>query len=433
MNAGVAVPSLSLPMAVRAADRAMLRASARGMLRGAVRATRRAALLPVAFLRAAFPWAAHRRAAPLQPALRCRTLIPAAFLLAAPLAAGPAAATPRYSARYQQNCNLCHQNPTGGGMRGGYATQYLVPRELAMIQVPDDDLGKLNGQLTPSISVGTDVRTLHLYSGEKAHRNNFFQMQGDLYVNFQPDERFSIYLDRGWNQSLEYFGLGYLLPFNGYVKVGRFTPAFGWKFDDHTLFVRDLLGFAPPSQTDVGVEIGVYPRTFALIASVLNGSPGLTIDSDSKQAATARAVYRANLAGIGLAAGGSFLYNETPGEVTRMGGPFWYLSAGRLTWLGEIDWRRRDRKPADRTELVTSQEASFELTRGLFARATYSFQDPDVDRKSGSRTRLGFGVDALVYPFLGVQATVVHDRTEGGPATPVDEYDQSQMMIHFLF
>ena len=35
---------------------------------------------------------------------------------------------PRYSARYGQDCNLCHVNPTGGGQRTTYATQYIVPK-----------------------------------------------------------------------------------------------------------------------------------------------------------------------------------------------------------------------------------------------------------------------------------------------------------------
>ena len=41
---------------------------------------------------------------------------------------------------------------------------------------------------------------------------NFFQMQGDLYVRFQADDRFSAYLDRGQSATYELFGLAYVLP-----------------------------------------------------------------------------------------------------------------------------------------------------------------------------------------------------------------------------
>lgn len=43
--------------------------------------------------------------------LACLSL-PVLLLLVAP----EASALPRYSARYGQDCLLCHQNPTGGGM-----------------------------------------------------------------------------------------------------------------------------------------------------------------------------------------------------------------------------------------------------------------------------------------------------------------------------
>ena len=49
--------------------------------------------------------------------------------LATALPALTARAVPRYSARYEQNCMLCHVNPSGGGMRSAYAVQELIPKE----------------------------------------------------------------------------------------------------------------------------------------------------------------------------------------------------------------------------------------------------------------------------------------------------------------
>ncbi|HMB68083.1 MAG TPA: hypothetical protein VKU85_02185, partial [bacterium] len=64
-----------------------------------------------------------------------------AWIAAGLLAAGTAEATPRYSMAVGQDCNLCHINPTGGGVRDPYATQYLLPTRLAM-QLGDEPGGE---------------------------------------------------------------------------------------------------------------------------------------------------------------------------------------------------------------------------------------------------------------------------------------------------
>src|SRR5213075_1381396 len=63
---------------------------------------------------------------------RLRAAIALAIVACALLPAFTARALPRYSARYEQNCMLCHVNPSGGGMRSAYAVQELVPKEFAM-------------------------------------------------------------------------------------------------------------------------------------------------------------------------------------------------------------------------------------------------------------------------------------------------------------
>ena len=45
--------------------------------------------------------------------------------------ASPSSALPRYTARYEQKCALCHVNPSGGGLRSSYASRQLVPEEIA--------------------------------------------------------------------------------------------------------------------------------------------------------------------------------------------------------------------------------------------------------------------------------------------------------------
>ena len=348
------------------------------------------------------------------------------------MSVGAAQATPRYAAKYQQSCHLCHHNPTGGGKRSSYAAQYLIPMELSWKPTPEDRLPLLDPQLSPALSVGADVRTLYLYSEDKAYRQNFFQMQGTVYVLFEADPRYSIYLAQGQSQTRELYGMGYILPMTGYAKVGRFTPAFGWKYDNHNAFVRDRLGFAPPAHTDVGFEVGFLPGEHELQLSVTNGAGGLIQDTDHRVAGFARAVTRRRVFGASLALGASFAYMESDLGPTRIGGPFGAFHWGRFTWVGEGDLRRDPGRAADR--LVTTQEFTVDLARGIALQVLYDFEDPDTDRKTGSVSQFGVGANGLLYPFLGLQLTVNWVSVDDGPDVEgLEEYVQPRVMVHFLY
>jgi hypothetical protein len=260
-------------------------------------------------------------------------------------------------------------------------------------------------------------------------------MQADFYALFEVDPRFSLYLDQGQSQTREVFGLGYVLPGNGHVKVGRFAPAYGWRFADHTLFTREVLGFAPPAHTDVGVEAGFYPGRAALEIGVTNGARGSSLDDDHRLALTARAAMRESVGPVGLAAGASYHYNQTDSRLDRIAGPFGYVQIGRFTWMVEADWRRRDTLAgAGADELVTSHEFTFQLHQGVDLRATYDFHDPDLDNQTGARGRYGFGFDTLLYPFLGVQAMVHVDSVEEGAATEGQtERTRGLLQVHLLY
>src|SRR2546426_1713935 len=202
-----------------------------------------------------------------------------------------ACAVPRYAARYGQTCALCHVNPSGGGLRTPYASQKLVPEEIAWSRATPPALEEIDPMIAKHIMIGTDFREFYIGANLLEARANFFEMQADLYFGFQLDPRVTLYYDRGQSNSYELFGLDYLLP-TFYVKAGRFVPSYGWKFDDHTMFVRSELGFMPPANSDVGVEAGWSKGSFDIQASLVNGNRGSTLDNDLKMAGLLNAIYR---------------------------------------------------------------------------------------------------------------------------------------------
>ena len=111
------------------------------------------------------------------------------------LVAATAHALPRYSARYGQACILCHENPTGGGLRSEYATQYLVPQELAASGAEDEPFPSL---LNDRILLGADLRTLA--HREEGGRGGLLAMQSDVYLSARLSGSVTAYVERGTEQ-----------------------------------------------------------------------------------------------------------------------------------------------------------------------------------------------------------------------------------------
>ena len=357
--------------------------------------------------------------------------------LAATLPALTARAVPRYSARYEQNCMLCHVNPSGAGMRSAYAVQDLIPKEFAMSPAKPEALKEIDPKIGKHLSIGTDFRELFLAETANsvlAPPQGFFPMQGDLYVCFQLDPKYELYYDRGFTSTYEAFGIAHVLPWDGYVKAGRFVPPYGWKFDDHTMYVRDDLGFAPPANSDGGIEVGLSPGSLELQASLVNGNRGSTLDNDRRLAVTANASGRLKLGPLATCLGVATYSHPGLTEDFNTAGLFGYLSAWNVTWVAEGDLIRRQPANAAATSgTVSSQELSILLRRGVELLSTYDFYDPDRHLLSGSKARWGVGVSLMPRSFLIGQALFRQTHVESGPALPGRDYDEGLFQLHFLY
>jgi hypothetical protein len=350
-------------------------------------------------------------------------------------------AIPRYSARYEQDCNLCHINPTGAGARATYATRYIVPQEMSIIRLDEEQMAALSPpEFSENVILGTDLRTMFFSSrDDPTNPQDFFQMQGNLYLSFQMSDRLLAHMSRGLSSTYEVFGLGYFLPANGYIKVGRFTPDFGWRISDHTAFVREFTGFVPPSHTDVGVEAGIYPGRFAITSSLQNGNPGSTQESfaDNDLQVAGRASYRGNVGGLAFVLGGSALRNRTILGDRTVAGPLGYLSWKGLTWLWEADFAEMDSAGAGTAKSwYASNELSYQAVRGLDLITTFDYWDPNRSADTGTRIRYGLGVESMPYPFVMVNAAVnLYRNKEGdlGMAVTDPEYDEVVLQVHFFY
>lgn len=358
-------------------------------------------------------------------------LLPA-LLLAWGTMAPRAEALPRYTARYEQKCALCHVNPSGGGLRNAYASQRMVPDEIAWRRTQPSVLNGIDSTLSRFLLLGVDFREVYVGSDVAQQRYNFFQMQGDIYLSVQLDPRVSLYYDRSRNDTYEMFGLGYVLPVL-YVKAGRFVPSYGWRFDDHTMFVREQLGLAPPSGSDVGLEAGFARGPLDVQVGFLNGARGSIHDTDPKYAYSANAMYRRRLGPFGGALGLSGYHHPGDSEDNDAWGAYGYLTWRTLTWLGEADLAQRKPTGAGAVQsFIASHEITWLVRQGLEVKATYDFFDPDRDVGAGAKSRWGGGLAVMPYPYLALEAALRKTEFDDGVNYSGQDALETVLQLHLF-
>jgi hypothetical protein len=256
-------------------------------------------------------------------------------------------------------------------------------------------------------------------------------MEGNFYLNAQLDDRFSLVMNRGLYDGFEIYGMGYILPAHGYFRVGKFQPAYGWRFDDHTSFVREKMLW-PANSTDTGVEFGIYPNDISITAGFYNGADGFFDDGKGK-ALSSRLELRRNIRGLGFGMGGSYYYNDTPSGDLSMYGPLYFLNvkSGKVVFIGEIDWLEDKRRgTAEVTSFATTNRLSVLASKGIWIEGTYDFYDPDLDYKTGAVSRYGIGVNYFPYGFIEVSPSVrYYDLSDEA----LDDYFTVNTTVHFFF
>jgi len=309
-------------------------------------------------------------------------------------------------------------------MRNSYGSQFFAGTELAERNLEMIELERLDPRLSERVGAGLDLRTVYQQeflldeiTGSQAGLGGFFQMQGDIYLDFKLDERFRVAFDKGLRSGYEVYGLAAVLPLHGSLRVGRFTPSFGWRSVDHNVFTREMTGFGLTG-VDTGLEFEFHPRHWSFSLSLGNGTSAL-LDGDTGAALTGRAAWQNSLGRIALSLGASAHHNEVPGSRNRdVLGAFAGLHLEPFTWLGEADLARDARDG-----LAVSQQVGWQLRRGLELLYSYDFWDGDLDQASGHRTRHRLSLDYIPYPFFALQpgaALYYEGETDGRERLIID-------------
>jgi len=337
----------------------------------------------------------------------------------------------------------------------------------------------------PTFQLGADLR-LMMYvpvdtDSERApaQEASFFPMQADLYLAYRPynppqlnEGRLTLLLNTGFLGSRgeqfdglgdrffvrEYFAMYHDLPYQMYVRAGRFLPAWGWRTDDHTPFVRQgQVIFDQPFDHErqvTGVEVGINPNYLYAHFSLFNAPDfPMTVQNFSEEGAapffTTDGAYGAALAAgwrdLAWHAGGAVIY----GNRGAIGDPDnkynqvalsaeWALNfdvfAGDmdlpLTYLGQYTVNHQAPDVGrNTTGLAAMHEVDYLITRGVSAMARYDWSDTDVEASFDSRHRLQAGFDIHPYTHVELNVRYRHNWTSTEERTEIGG-DEVVFIVH---
>jgi hypothetical protein len=346
-------------------------------------------------------------------------------------------ALPRFAASTGYKCQSCHVNPSGGSMRQVFGVQYGREQLPVPTWSQEFELEDFTTLLTNVLGVGADFRTLFFArqipdtgtSGGSKTENAFWQMQGDLYLNFRIAKHVNLFLKKGLYSGFEAYGLFTLLPARGHIKVGKFVPNFGTKLDDHTAFIRTYTGFSAaigrPELT--GLEAGVSPGPLSITAGLFNATDGFAGTGGSSKAVLGRVegifpLQQTVFLGIGA---DIFRRESNVGPTETLYGGFGSFALHEFSVFGEVDLVESKTSSRKVTGIVAYAEANYILTPGVDLKLAYDFYDPDKDVKSGSISRYSFGME--FFPIAGVEVRPMYRIVR---EDPVDVKDNE---FHLLF
>ncbi|MBI4427767.1 MAG: hypothetical protein HY562_01470 [Ignavibacteriales bacterium] len=358
---------------------------------------------------------------------------------------------PKFASRTGAKCQSCHVNPTGKGMRSEFGSTYGRDDITMPTFKEQTDYDEFSTNLTSNISVGADVRTLVFYN-QREKGSSFFEMQGDLYFDLRLNKKLRVYFDKGLYTGFELMAIAKVLPMEGYVKVGKFMPAYGTRIDDHNAFIRggpfgggpyaglipadypDGLRFGERSE-DTGIEFGFTPSFFSFQLGFFNGLPGAGINGfvATKQKAVAlRAETSFRLREFNISLGGSlYNYPDPTGTITYYGAFGSVTLLETLTFHTEVDILTRVQSGPDITGMILWNELNYMVVPGIDLKFGYEFYDPDTEIKNGSFSRITLGAE--FFPLSGLEVRPLYKiNLEDLPSGSNVGNDEFQLMFHLF-
>lgn len=351
---------------------------------------------------------------------RCFVLV--AVLLAC-WRAVPAVAEPTFLSKQYPRCTACHYSASGGGLLTPYGRSLSReeistfgrrdPAAEAGAWAEEEFLFGVVGSDSP-LQLGLDLRPSQLrieVAGRDLPDRNLL-MNLDLQAAWRAGD-WTAYGTVGRRPG------GGLVTYEHWVarqvsdrvsmRGGRFLPAYGVRFADHTSLSRDRLGLAEDDQV-YAVELDFSSDRSLLQVAVGPGRAESLLDDDGSAALTVSGRAHHDL-GSRTVAVASVLHRgaaDRAGRSTAVGASFGYAPVAWLTTWTQGDILFQDSAPGDRAVILTHQ-TSVEVWRGVWLRISpQRYRAPDDPRTEIHR--IVYGLDFYPRTHWHVNLSWYRDR-----------------------
>jgi len=342
-------------------------------------------------------------------------------------------AEPMFLAKQYTRCTACHYSPTGGGMLTPYG-RLLSHRELsttgatatAPVAGAEDDphgeqaflFGAL-GDAPGPLHLGLEMRPSHLrvdFPGGTLNQNLLMNM--DLIGAVQKggwtaygsagreppahglDARFISYEHWVAYQTDDGFG----------IRAGRFLPAYGVRFSDHTAYTRAYLDLDHQDQV-YGLEVSDTMGPSLLQVAVSPGKADALVDNDGHTGFIATGRWQLDLTPRTALVGSAAYRHATDLDPKSgaVGGAFGFAPTPRISVWTEVDAHLQT-EDGGGLQWVAVNETSFEAYRGLWLKFSPQLKTAGGQPGFSELRRLVFEVDFLPRTHFNLGVSYYHDH-----------------------
>jgi hypothetical protein len=331
-------------------------------------------------------------------------------------------AEPYLAVQFGLKCNVCHVNPTGGGLRTSFGDV------LAQTVIPNDHLNtgldNWNGQVGQYLRAGGDFRfdAQVTKAPNTASVQEFSLEQARVYLeaNVIPD-RLLAYVDEqvapGGALNREAYVVYWSASHDWYLKGGQMYLPFGLRLQDQTALIYTASGINMTTP-DQGVEFGWEHGAWDAQLAVSNGTAGGAVTNDGKQyslnVAYVQSVWR-----LGVGAND----NDQSGGAKTALAIFGGLRTGPISWLAQAEITD-DKSIANGQgkQLASLLEANWLIIRGNNLKITEEFLNPNRAVPNGEQTRW-----SVVYEVTPIQFAQIRTGFRWYDGIPQDNSEHQRL------